>query len=147
LVDQYVADQSDVPAEPSTFSIFSAGLPFLGMADAVGALVSGNASSGLGDLTVNEVQQIQQAVDATGQPVTVIGSAANGTRNAASDIDYLFEQMPEFPSEMNDVDEIMEQLPDVDWSHGAIRGTFNPYLGSGISFAPGATPVVLPAAF
>jgi len=73
-------------------------------------LAADTTARGFGDLTTTEIQTIQQAVDRTGQSVTVVGSAANGTRTAASDIDYLF-QMPEFPSSMNDADAILPQLP------------------------------------
>ena len=98
------------------------------------------------DLTQAEIATIQKAVDAEGKSLTVVGSAARGGRTAASDIDYLFEEMPQFPSPMNDLDQILGQLPKVDPSHGPLRGPFNPYMGPGIKFTPGQGPVLLPGA-
>src|SRR5262249_52917186 len=42
--------------------------------------VAGVAPSGLGDLTVVEVEQIQSVVERAGRPLEVVGSAAKGAR-------------------------------------------------------------------
>jgi hypothetical protein len=42
-----------------------------------------------GDLTSDEVRQIQSVVNEAGRPLEVVGSAAKGSRAARSDIDYV----------------------------------------------------------
>jgi hypothetical protein len=112
-----------------------------------------------GDLTAGEVRAIQAAVDETGQSVTVVGSAARGSRRGVgtdtpvgkgpgtrSDIDYVVEKpYPEFPSALDDLDPLVSKLPDVNPGHGPIRGTYNPYEGPGIHFEPGRPPTPKPA--
>ncbi|MEI9961408.1 MAG: hypothetical protein WDM76_09870 [Limisphaerales bacterium] len=116
------------------------------------------AKTGLGDLTAAEVRAIQAAADETGESLTVVGSAARGTRRGVgtdlpigkgtgtrSDIDYVINKpYPQFPSPLNDLDHILPRLPDVNPAHGVIRGPFNPFEGPGIHFEPGKSPVVLP---
>jgi hypothetical protein len=116
------------------------------------------AKTGLGDLTAAEVRAIQAAANETGESLTVVGSAARGTRRGVgsdwpigkgagtrSDIDYLINKpYPPFPSPLNDLDHVLPRLPDVNPAHGPIRGTFNPFEGPGIQFQPGKSPVFLP---
>ncbi len=45
---------------------------------------------------------------------------------------------------MNDADAILAKLPGFDGR--LIRGSFNPYEGPGIAFAPGKPPVFTPGA-
>src|SRR2546428_431045 len=89
------------------------------------------AASGLGDLTVGEVNQIQNVVNQAGRPLHVVGSAASGTRTAASDIDYLVS-----PSSLGYFNDLEAQLPGIDPIHGIIWGFPDPALGPSIPFSP-----------
>jgi len=55
-------------------------------------LESRSALPWLGDLTAEEISQIQGVVDQAGRPHYVVGSAAEGLRPSFSDIDYTPEQ-------------------------------------------------------
>jgi hypothetical protein len=91
----------------------------------------GSAASGLGDLTVSEVRQIQSVVNQAGRPLEVVGSAARGARNAASDIDYI---VP--PSSSKYFEGLESRLPSLDPKHGIIPGVGNPHVGPVIRFEP-----------
>lgn len=91
----------------------------------------GRAASGLGDLTVSEVRQIQSVVNQAGRPLEVVGSAARGARNAASDIDYI---VP--PSSAKYFEGLESRLPSIDPKHGIIPGVGNPHAGPVIRFEP-----------
>lgn len=88
--------------------------------------------SGFGDLTVGEVNQIQAVVNQTGKPIDVVGSAARGTRTAASDIDYVVSE-----EDKNLIINNQAQLPKVDKSHGILTGRHNPAAGPAIRFTLG----------
>ncbi|MGO9919697.1 MAG: hypothetical protein ACLQIB_34015 [Isosphaeraceae bacterium] len=107
----------------------------------------------LGDLTPQEVQEIQSVVDEAGRPLEVVGSAARGTRRGVgtdlpvgknvgttrSDIDYLVSSgsAPYYRS-------IQGKLPSLDPKGGMVPGTHNPYQGPGIRFEPHAPPTFIP---
>jgi RHS repeat-associated protein len=76
--------------------------PAIGRAAALLGKSGAAAATGLGDLTAQEVAQIQKVVDESGRPIEVVGSAAKGTRRGVgsdlpmgkgpgtqSDIDYI----------------------------------------------------------
>jgi hypothetical protein len=92
-------------------------------------------SSGLGDLTVGEVNAIQAVVNRAGRPLCVVGSAAKGARKPGSDIDYLSSgtSLPYF-------DGLEHLLPGIDPAHGIIPGAPNPFLGPSILFQPKSFP-------
>ncbi len=113
---------------------------------------TGRAASGFGDLTSQEVVQIQKVVNESGRPIEVVGSAAKGTRRAVgsdlpvgkgpgtqSDIDYIAP-----PSSHPYVQPYQDQLPGLDPGHGIIPGAQNPYVGPAIRFEPGAAPQYIP---
>ncbi len=115
---------------------------------AVGAFMDARSAAGavqtatkLGDLTPEEVAQIQKVVNEAGRPIEVVGSAAKGARTAASDIDYVAP-----PSSHPYFQPLQEQLPGVDPGHGIVPGTHNPYIGPAIRFEPGAAPRYIPMA-
>ncbi len=99
-----------------------------------------DAPSGLGDLTNGEVGQIQGVVDAAGRPLAVVGSAASGTRDEDSDIDYVVG-----PSSLGHYEGKEGDLPSIDPEHGIIPGVPNPHEGPAIQFEPGGRPTVVPA--
>jgi hypothetical protein len=105
-----------------------------------------------GDLTQEEVRQIQEIVDRAGRPLEVVGSAAQGIRRNAgtslpigkgpgtkSDIDYL---VP--PGSMGHYQSFQDQLPSIDANTGVIPGTHNPFIGPAIRFEPGCAPQFIP---
>jgi hypothetical protein len=89
------------------------------------------AQPNVGDLTTDEIQQIQSVVNEAGRPLEVVGSAARGNRTPASDIDYL---VP--PSSMRYYDGLQGKLPGVDPKHGMIPGVGNANIGPVIRFEP-----------
>lgn len=95
----------------------------------------------LGDLTEEEVEQIQKVVDEAGRPLDVVGSSARGERKEGSDIDYV---VP--PSSLDHYDGLEADLPSIDPNHGVIPGVHNPYQGPSIRFEPGARPKFVPEA-
>ena len=114
----------------------------------------GPAGSGLGDLTLPEVQQIQAVVDEAGRPLEVVGSAARGERRGIgtdlpigkgdegrSDIDYLIPHGSAYHYEG-----LYESLPSIDPKGGPMFGVHNPFIGPAIRFEPGAAPYFVPAA-
>ncbi len=91
----------------------------------------GGATSGLGDLTNDEVDQIQDAVDKAGRPVDVVGSAAKGERKEGSDIDYT-------TSSANEPYFDKDSLAEID-EHGILSGV--PDVGTeSIRFEPNQKP-------
>jgi RHS repeat-associated protein len=111
-------------------------------------------ASGFGDLTNDEVGQIQGVVDQAERPIEVGGSAANGTRRGVgtdlpigkgpgtkSDIDYFAP-----PSSLHYFDGLQENLPSLDPHTGIVPGSGNPYIGPTIRFEPGAQPTFTPLA-
>jgi hypothetical protein len=110
----------------------ASGLPaaFKGAMRLTGILQSG-AQQNLGDLTAEEVRQIQSVVNQAGRPLEVVGSAARANRNATSDIDYV---VP--PSSMRYYEGLQEKLPGVDPKHGIIPGTGNANMGPVVRFEP-----------
>ncbi len=91
--------------------------------------------SGLGDLTQGEVAQIQGVVDKAGRPLDVVGSAAGGSRNARSDIDYVVS-----PGSMSSYRGLEGKLPAVDPKHGLNSGYGNAHQGPVIRFEARARP-------
>jgi hypothetical protein len=89
------------------------------------------AQSNFGDLTTDEVQQIQSVVNEAGRPLEVVGSAARGGRTATSDIDYV---VP--PSSMRYYEGLQGKLPGVDPKHGVIPGVGNANIGPVVRFEP-----------
>jgi len=103
---------------------------------AVGSMCQASSRvAALGDLTVGEIGQIQSVVNKAGRPLDVVGSAAKGTRTAASDIDYTTAN-----ANYEYFDGLQDQLPSIDAEHGLLRGYADPGLGPSIRFEPGATP-------
>ncbi len=84
-----------------------------------------------GDLTPEEIEEIQSIVNQAGRPIEVVGSAASGTRGPDSDIDYIAP-----PSSIPYFEPYAEQLPGIDPDHGIIPGTGNSHQGSFIRFEP-----------
>ena len=109
---------------------------------------------GLGDLTEEEIRQIQSVVDGAGRPLEVVGSAAKGVRRGLgtglplgkgpgtrSDIDYLIP-----PGSIRHYQGLEPQLPDFDPNTGIIPGVHNPHLGPAIRFEPAVPPRMIPEA-
>lgn len=132
---------------------FTTGTPLVPVP--VPLVVTTSAASGLGDLTVNEVEQIQRVVDSASRPLTVVGSAARGTRRnpetdlpigkgegTRSDIDYLGS-----PSSMPYFEQtgLLYKLPSLA-PEGLIEGLHMSSDGPGIYFEPGIPPVLKPEA-
>ena len=104
-----------------------------------------NCNVDYGDLTPQEIQQIQRVVDDAGRPMEVVGSAARGERRGIgtnlpfgkgdgtrSDIDYMthYQYMPFFMNRQH-------SLPNIDPRTGVIGGIGNPHQGPVIRFEPG----------
>ena len=103
---------------------------------ATNALMADNSSNSeeqceTGDLTDDEIEQIQNVVDKAGRPLDVVGSAARGKRKEGSDIDYVVG-----PSSIDHYDGLQGDLPSIDPEHGIIPGTPNPHQGPSIRFEP-----------
>jgi hypothetical protein len=115
--------------------------PELDLAGAVGVarILMRSLVTGLGDLSVFEVRQIQSVVDQAGRPLEVIGSAARGARGAGSDIDYIVS-----PSSQSAYKGLSSRLPSLDPNHGLLSGFGNPFQGPVVRFAPGAKPTYVP---
>lgn len=97
------------------------------------------SSKKLGDLTAEEIRQIQKVVDKAGRPLDVVGSAAKGARHAKSDIDYTA------ASASHEYFKGLESgLPKLDSSHGILRGSPSPFEGPSIRFEPGVPPSFIP---
>ena len=107
----------------------------------------------LGDLTDEEVRQIQDVVDEAGRPLEVVGSAARGERKGVgldvpiakgvkSDIDYAIP--PASYSYFAGVN-AADRLPGVDPDDGLLMGIHSPYDGPSIRFEPGQLPEWRPA--
>ncbi|MCP3888577.1 MAG: RHS repeat-associated core domain-containing protein [Desulfobulbaceae bacterium] len=95
----------------------------------------------VGDLTDDEVEQIQNVVDDAGRPLDVVGSSAKGKRKENSDIDYVVG-----PSSSDHYRGKEGDLPGIDPEHGIIPGTHNPYQGPSIRFEPRTRPQYVPGA-
>jgi len=110
----------------------------------------------LGDLSEDEVRQIQEVVDDAGRPLEVVGSAARGERRnpgtdlpfgkgegTRSDIDYAIA-----PSSIEYFNEVnaANRLPDVDPHHGLPPSLHSPHDGPSIRFSPGEDPQFIPGA-
>ncbi|WP_316364685.1 RHS repeat-associated core domain-containing protein [Candidatus Thiodiazotropha sp. CDECU1] len=86
-----------------------------------------------GDLTEEEIQDIQDAVDAAGRPIDIVGSAVDGERTEDSDIDYT--TVPANKPYFDDP----ASLPGIDEDDGILQGA--PDRGSeSIRFEPGVKP-------
>jgi hypothetical protein len=92
-----------------------------------------------GDLTDNEIDQIQEVVDEAGRPLDVVGSAACGVRGEKNEIDYVVG-----PSSIDYYKDLAQKLPSIDPKDGIIPGTHNPHQGSAIRFEPGTRPKYIP---
>jgi hypothetical protein len=68
----------------------------------------------------------------------VVGSAAQGLRNAGSDIDYTTAN-----ANYENFGDLEMQLPSID-EHGLLRGYADPSIGPSIRFEPGVTPNFIP---
>jgi hypothetical protein len=97
---------------------------------------TGGGAAELGDLTAEEIGQIQAVVDQTGRPLEVVGSAAAGMRGLGSDLDIVIP-----PASMD-----YFQGLEGGWPAGShvFEGIYNPFQGPGVRFEPGAPPVFLP---
>jgi hypothetical protein len=95
----------------------------------------GAGAGEFGDLTVEEIEAIQNVVNQAGRPLEVVGSAASGTRTALSDIDYVIP-----PSSLQYFEGLETQLPGLDPTHGIIPGVGNPNIGPVIRFEPNTFP-------
>ena len=105
-----------------------------------------------GDLTPEEINQIQSAVDEAGRPLDVVGSAAEGARRGVgtelpigkgpgtqSDIDYTTAN-----SHIGNFQGIEGRLPNADPETPILRGTADPNQGPSIRFEPGLPPKFIP---
>lgn len=93
----------------------------------------------LGDLTEDEIFQIQDVVDEAGRPIDVVGSAASGVRGGKNEIDYIVG-----PSSMDFYKGLERKLPSIDPHDGIIPGVHNPHQGPSIRFEPGTRPKYIP---
>ncbi len=84
----------------------------------------------VGDLTLEEIQEIQELTNTAGRPIYVVGSAARGTRTIGSDIDYIVS-----PSSWEYWQDLEHLLPGIG-DHGIIGGYPNPFIGPSIPFLP-----------
>ena len=96
----------------------------------------------LGDLTPEEIEQIQDIVDKAGVPLEVVGSAAKGKRTKDSDIDYV---VPISTREY--IAPFENELPDIDPEHGILNGPHSSFEGPSIRFEPGQPPQFIPQKF
>ncbi|KAB1231469.1 DUF6443 domain-containing protein [Chryseobacterium viscerum] len=109
----------------------------------MGGAKAGNKVSVMGDLTKNEMVQIQTEVNKAGRPLEVVGSAAEGTRRnvgsdlpvgkgegTRSDIDYIAP-----PSSIQYFEQ--NKLPSIDPNTGIIPGYGNEHIGPVLRFEPG----------
>lgn len=87
-----------------------------------------------GDLTADEISQIQKIVDLANRPLDVVGSAARGQRGPESDIDYAAS-----PSSLPYFQQYESSLPSIDPTHKIIPGNGNPNIGPVIRFTPTGT--------
>ena len=92
-----------------------------------------------GDLTVDEIDQIQEVVDEAGRPLDVVGSAASGVRDEKNEIDYVVG-----PSSIDHYRDLAQKLPSIDPNDGIIPGTHNRHQGPAIRFEPGTRPKYIP---
>jgi len=99
------------------------------------------AAPTLGDLTPEEIKQIQDVVDAAGRPLDVVGSAARGTRDVSSDIDYTTAG-----ANHQEFDGLADSLPGLDPGHGLLKGGQDRDMGPSIRFEPGNDPRFVPGA-
>lgn len=99
-----------------------------------------NRRSGLGDLTVQEVESIQGTTNRAGRPLGVAGSAAKGTRQPWSDVDYLAT-----PGSLPYLQPHAAGLPRLEPTDGSVPGSINPFQGPGIQFSPKSRPVLVPS--
>jgi hypothetical protein len=128
------ANADSIAQGDDVFAIFTGGGSIIGRAvvnsgTRIVGSVLGRRASGLGDLTRAEVAQIQSVVNQTGHPLSVVGSAARGTRGPGSDIDYTTSvfSRPYF-------DELQDQLPGIA-PHGVLEGSIE-YGKAFIRFDP-----------
>jgi hypothetical protein len=144
-------------APPEIFSRPLDSFPELGGQTIIDPIYDGSggvftSASGLGDLSWDEVQQIQRVVDQAGRPLVVVRSAAKGERRGVgtdlpigkgtgtkSDIDYL---VP--PGSLPYYDGLEGQFPSIDPKHGIIPGVHNPFIGPAIRFEPETVPYPIP---
>lgn len=107
----------------------------------------------LGDLTDEEIRQIQDVVDRAGRPLEVVGSAARGerkgvgtdgpiTKGVKSDIDYA---IPPASYAYFEGANAQDLLPGVDPNDGLLMGIHSPHDGPSIRFEPGQLPRWVPA--
>lgn len=101
----------------------------------------GEKCKNCGDLTEEEIGQIQEVVDKAGRPLDVVGSAAKGKRKEGSDIDYIVG-----PSSKDHYQGLDGDLPSIDPTHGIIPGVHNPHQGPSVRFEPGTRPHFIPQA-
>jgi hypothetical protein len=88
-----------------------------------------------GDLTEDEIHQIQKVVNEAGRPLDVVGSAAKGVREEKNEIDYVVG-----PSSIDYYKQLAYKLPSIDQNDGIIPGTHNPHQGPAIRFEPYTRP-------
>jgi hypothetical protein len=97
-------------------------------ANATEATDAAAGASRFGDLSEQEIQQIQSVVDKAGRPLDVVGSAARAERRAGSDIDYTSAWADYF-------NDHVDELPGMT-DHGMLQGGPDPSLGPSIRFEP-----------
>jgi RHS repeat-associated protein len=108
--------------------------------------------SGLGDLTLGEVKQIQSVVDDAGRPLEVVGSAAKGDRRGVgtdlpigkgpgtrSDIDYTTAG-----ANYDYFRGLERSLPSANPETPILMGGADPYQGPAIRFEPETKPTIIP---
>lgn len=141
----------DYVAPPGSGQVDSVAYPgeiFVGGGSGLARTRGAKGASGLGDLTRQEVTQIQRVVDDAGRPLEVIGSAARAERRNAgtslplgkgpgtrSDIDYVAP-----PGSHPYFKDLQHQLPSIDPKTGVVPGAGNPNIGPVIRFEPNAKP-------
>jgi RHS repeat-associated protein len=101
---------------------------YAGLATAL--VIPGEDDAEFGDLTLEEREAIQDAVDRSGRPLEVVGSAARGERGPGSDIDYTA-PASSYPY----LQPYERDLPGID-NHGILSGAGDPNEGPSIRFEP-----------
>ena len=104
-----------------------------------------------GDLSLDEVRQIQWATNLAGQPTDVVGSTTLKRRRAAvkrwgliktkaaSDIDYRVDDKAAWERSKA----ALELLPELDHHHGLVELPFDPVLGPALRFVPFGVPRII----
>ena len=111
-----------------------------------GAITIAKGNWRFGDLTIDEITQIQGVARESGVDIYVVGSAAKGTRGikrVMSDIDYLVPWTDDLNykrySGHGTLEDLIRNKAPGPHEHGVFKRRFNPAEGPGIRFSPDGT--------